>query len=329
MWAREFIKDMAKNPKNTLILWLAASFSIIGFVAGFNATVDPFGYFGTNRIGYYFSSERQFKYNLVKSYDYNAILLGDSRIAYTDPAFIDLRRFRFVNGGIGGASVAEYVSLLSASRLDRLKLVVMGLHYRDLTDCSQEALPRESKSWGGARFAASWTQLRYAIEGLIFRAHGSSPRYHADGTRDVKDRYFAEAILEGKTARYWSKIQNDIPQDPSASLPIELDAKCRQLLSDVRELADRYGFAFVVVFLPRNSDLLEHLHWDTPDARNTIGRFVSEVGDIVPHVVDLSSSSFSDSRNYWLNDATHFKPDIGAQILENAIIQSIGAQAAN
>ncbi len=319
---------MAKTPTNALNLWLAASLSIIGLVAGFNATVDPFGYFGTNRIGYYFSSERQFKYNLVNSYDYNAILLGDSRIAYTDPAFIDLPRYRFVNGGIGGAAVAEYVSLLSASRLARLELVVMGLHYRDLTDCSQEAAPRETSAWGAPRFAASWTQLRYAIEALIFRAHGGSPRYHADGTRAVNDRSFEEAILAGKTARYWRKIQNDIPQDPSTSLPIELDAKCRQLLSEVRELAERYRFSFVVVFLPRNSDLLEHLHWDTPAARQTIGSFVAQVGEIVPHVVDLSSSSFSDSRNYWLNDATHFKPDIGAQIIERAISKSIGAQAA-
>ena len=97
---------MTKTP-SLLFIWLIAVLGSTGFVAGFNVAVDPFGYFGTNRIGYYFSSEREFKYSIVKSYDYNAIILGDSRIAFTDPAYIARPEFRFVNGGIGGSSLAE------------------------------------------------------------------------------------------------------------------------------------------------------------------------------------------------------------------------------
>ena len=68
---------MSKIARNALILWLATALSIVGFVAGFNFAVDPFGYFGRNSIGYYFSSERQFKFNIVRRDDYNAIVLGD------------------------------------------------------------------------------------------------------------------------------------------------------------------------------------------------------------------------------------------------------------
>ena len=131
---------MTRTPR-LLVIWLVAVLGSIGFVAGFNVVVDPFGYFGTNRIGYYFSSEREFKYSMVKSYDYNAIILGDSRIAFTDPAHIARPEFRFVNGGIGGSTIAEEVALLSASHLDRLKLVVLGLVYGDLTNCSRAAEP--------------------------------------------------------------------------------------------------------------------------------------------------------------------------------------------
>ena len=90
---------MRKTSK-LLLLWLAAALSMVGFVGGFNIVIDPFGYFGTNSLGYYFSSERQFKFSLVSGYDYNAILLGDSRIAFTDPSYITLSGYRFVNGAL-------------------------------------------------------------------------------------------------------------------------------------------------------------------------------------------------------------------------------------
>jgi hypothetical protein len=66
---------------------------------------------------------------------------------------------------------------------------------------------------------------------------------------------------------------------------------------------------------------------ESPEARQEIGGFVSEVREIVPHVVDLSISSFSDSENFWLDDSTHFKPAIGARIVEEAIDRTVGAQA--
>src|SRR5680860_1528559 len=123
---------MHKNSRNALILWFATALSIFVCVAGFSSVVDPFGYFGNNTIGYYFSSERQFKLGLVNGGDYNAIILGDSQIAFTDPSYIRRPDYKFVNGGIGGASVREQLALLSASQLDRLKLVVFGLTFGDL-----------------------------------------------------------------------------------------------------------------------------------------------------------------------------------------------------
>src|SRR6185312_11152228 len=128
---------MSKVAINALILWLATALSIVGFVAGFNFAVDPFGYLGRNSIGYYFSSERQFKFNIVRRDDYNAIVLGDSRIAFTDTSLIARPGYSFVNGGIAGASLAEQVALLSAARLDRLKLAVFGLQYSDVGGCSE------------------------------------------------------------------------------------------------------------------------------------------------------------------------------------------------
>jgi hypothetical protein len=317
---------MGKTTGNALILWLATALSIVGFVAGFNFAVDPFGYFGWNTIGYYFSSERQFKFNIVRRDDYNAIVLGDSRIAFTDTSLIARPEYSFVNGGIAGASLAEQVALLSATRLDRLKLAVFGLQYSDLRQCSDKFVPRSPESLDGLRFAASWLQLGYAIEGLIARGKGKGPEYHADGTRSPVSKLIVELGVEGKTPRYWGKIQRDLPEDPKAAPRFELEAGCRQLFREARDLADQYGFALVVVFLPRNGDFLSRVNWDAPDARQKIEEFVSQVREVVPHVVDLTISSFSDSQNFWLDDSTHFKPAIGARVVEEAIGRSLGAR---
>jgi hypothetical protein len=318
---------MTKAAKDAVFLWLATALSIVAFVAGFNFAVDPFGYFGRNTIGFYFSSERQFKFNIVKRDDYNAIVLGDSRIAFTDTSLIARPGYSFVNGGIAGASLADQVELLAAARLDRLKLAVFGLQYSDVGGCSEKFAPQDDESLDAFRFAAAWLQFAYAIEALIARAKGEAPEYHADGTRSPVSKLIVELGVDGKTQRYWRKIQRDLPNDPKAAPRFELGAECRQLFGEARQLADQYGFALVVVFLPRNTDFLSRVNWDSPDARKEIEGFLSQVREVVPHVVDLSISSFSDSRNFWLDDSTHFKPEIGARIVEEAINRSVGAQA--
>jgi hypothetical protein len=326
---------MSTTPTKLLVIWFAAALSLVAFVAGFNVVVDPFGYFNRNTVGYFFSSERQFKYSIVKSYDYNAILLGDSRIAFTDTSQINRPEYTFVNGGIGGASLEELVALLAASRLDRLKLAVFGLQFGDLAHCIVDdespsrlvttSAPVEYGSWDALRFAASWTQLMYATDALWIRAQGGTPKYHEDGTRSVVSKHFEESLLDGKTARYWHKIEKDIPQEGDGA-NYHLGERCRQLFSEARTLANRHGFTLMIVFLPRNSDLLKELHWETARARDQIRQFLSEVEEVVPHVVDLSNSAFSESRNFWLNDSMHFKPVIGAKVVTEAI-NRMGAQA--
>jgi hypothetical protein len=318
---------MSKAAINALILWLATALSIVGFVAGFNFAIDPFGYFGSNAIGYYFSSERQFKFNIVRRDDYNAIVLGDSRIAFTDTSLIARPEYTFLNGGIVGASLAEQVALLSASRLDRLKLAVFGLQYTDLGGCSVKFDPQHVESFNVLRFAASWLQFTYSIEALIERGEGVAPEYHADGTRSPISKLIVELGVDGKTPRYWKKIQNDLPDDPKAVPGFKLGADCRQLLVKARELEDQYGFTLVIVFLPKNSDFLKRVNWESPEAQRGIGRFLSEVREVAPHVVDLSISPFSDSENFWLDDSTHFKPAIGARVVEEAIDRSVRSQA--
>ena len=108
--------------------------------------------------------------------------------------------------------------------------------------------------------------------------------------------------------------------------PEHLAAACREPLETARALADRYGFALVVVVLPLNNDILERLDLRTGEAQERIGKLLTEVQKIVPNVVDLSSSRFSDSGNFYTDDPAHFKPLIGALVVQEAISRSLRAQ---
>ena len=303
---------------SAVLIWMVTALSVVSFVAGFTIQVDPFGYFGTNSVGYYFSSERQFKRNLVKTRSYNAIVLGDSRIAYTDTSAVKHPKYVFVNGGIGGSDLAEQVALLKSSQLERLELAILGLQYADLNGCADTELT--SSFWDALRFSASWTQLLYAIEAVQARARGDSPSYRADGTRSATSKRFAEAMVDSKTNRYRQKVEE---HRKAPGTRLQLHDRCRALLADAKRMADKHGFDLVVVFLPRNSDLFTVVDRNNIARRGQIYALVSELKGITPNVVDLTESRLGESSNFWSDDPIHFRPEIGAEIIETAIQQSI------
>jgi hypothetical protein len=327
------------NPKRRiarvrLLQWLTAAAVAIAVPAGFVAAVDPFGFFGTNTVGYYYSSEREFKPNLVRAAPYDALALGDSRVAYTDTSLIGLP-YRFLNGGIGGGTLWDAVTVLRASRLGDLKLVVIGLTYGSFArpgSCEEKRSPERSPVaafldrllepiFEPIRFSASWLQLWYAVDALRAKAKGEPPYYRPDGTRVSTDKDLSDATLPGKTERYWSLIRHDAeviaavtPTQPG----LVVDETCLRLLAGMVDLARQHGFRLVLVFMPLNRDFLDAglAAWLASDYSR---RSIVRVREVAPYVVNLFDSRFSDSANFWLHDPNHFRPHVGARMIEEAI----------
>ena len=318
---------MTTRSSRLIILWLAVAATTIALPAGFVAAVDPFGYFGTNTLGYYHSSERQFKRSLARGGDYNALILGDSRIAFTDPSYINLPQYRFLNAGIGASRLSEQLTVLLNSRLDKLDLVVMGLNFNSLSrDCPVDPAA-ELSWWDSIRFSAAWTQLWYAATTLRLKAKGAPPEYHRDGTRDVTSKNAVEAALSGKNARYWNALQRDSEnlQELFENRPfgMNLAEACVRALAHVQALADRHGFRLLLVFVPVNRDLLIRVDWKSWHTSEQSRRSFRRLLDITPNVVDFLDSPYSDSGNFWLHDSRHFKPEIGARLIEEAIRMTV------
>jgi hypothetical protein len=308
-----------KNKVDGLALWVASALSIIMFVAGLNATVDAFGYFGTNRIGYYFSSEREFKANLVRQADYDALIMGDSRIAFTDPKFISTLNYKFLNAGFAAATLPEIYALLRGAQLSTLKLLVLGVRYDDLSQCKAKAQQAPS-FWDPLRYSASWSQLEHTVQALHAKFAGVTAGFHKDGTRSSEEKTLRDASLNGqKSSRYWAKV---MPRKQVWQGDAVFSDRCLGLLADIRQLALAHGFEFVVVVLPYNNDIIADADWDAWFTAPERKRQFERLRRVIPNFVDFANSELSASQNFWLHDPLHFLPSVGAKIIERAVEQS-------
>jgi hypothetical protein len=315
---------MKKKRTNGLLLWIASALAMVLFIGGFNVTIDPFGYFGTNTIGYYFSSEREFKANLVRQTDYDAIVMGDSRIAFTDPKYIRDLPNKFLNAGFASATLPEMYALLRMARLSELKLLVLGVRYDDLKQCKDNALEAPS-FWDPLRYSFSWSEFGYALQTLHARFVGQLANYHEDGTRSSEEKMLRDASLGGeKNSRYWSKV---MPKRNAWQRDAIFSDRCLAILRNIRELSLSNGFEFVLFVLPYNSDIIADSNWDAWFTAPEQQAQFDHLRRIVPTFVDFANSPFSASQNFWLHDPNHFLPKVGAQMIEKAVKLSRDHQA--
>jgi hypothetical protein len=317
-----------KRPHRLLLSWLAAVAVTAAVPAAFVASVDPFGYFGTNTVGYYYSSERQFKQHLIRTANYNALVLGDSRIAFTNPSLIKMPAYRFLNAGIGGSSFGEQMEMLVNSKLNDLDLVVFGLTYKSLSvhgNCSED-LDAEASLWDPIRYSASWTQSWYAISALWARHTGERPYYHPDGTRDSTRQDATDATLTERQPNYWRVIFHDaIGLDrlyEERPFGIAWIDDCLRLLERAKAMSERHGFRIIIVFLPLNRDLLNQFDFKAWLSSEQSKRAFAQLRGIIPHVFNFVDSPYSHSDNFWRADPAHFKPHVGARLMEEAIKRS-------
>ena len=90
---------------------LGSTAAILGLVGLFNWLVDPYMVFGNNRLGgIYISGEREMKLYLVRNSPHQALLIGSSKMAHTDPDSI--RGYRFLNVSFSNAQPEEIISYL-------------------------------------------------------------------------------------------------------------------------------------------------------------------------------------------------------------------------
>lgn len=296
-----------------------------GLVAAVNVAVDPFGFFGANRTGLFFNDERTFKLMQVRNYPHDALLLGDSRVAYIDPE--DMTKPRFFNAAFGGASLDEMLWFWE-NYDGNARLLVIGLLYADFS--GRPAIDEELKAhtWRDYfRYALSFELLKRSMEALERWRMGEPPTYNENGSRSAREKR-VEELAQTTAGAFLSKAAQpavDATEVDPCSRP---ERRSRRDAADPRwerlqriaDIAERRGVKLVLFMHPRHPDDLFGHKEQTRDRQ-----FVSRINflcSLDAKFLDFTASDFSDPRNFWLADRLHYKPEVGLSLLTEVLRRS-------
>lgn len=214
------------------VTWLAALVvSALLVQGGFNALVDPYGFYGSPIDIERTTTVRELKLDLLRraSPPPEALILGSSRVRMLDPALAEKRfgvRFFHAGGPVGG--VADWLTFTGHAVRDLgypIRLVIVGadppsftsqpnlwLHpvsYRELRPHLRWPLLTWVRSWvnllSPEQTSLSWKRLTVQTDESVRRTRlGFAQPWRRDGFRPFNPPLDAEEIFQGNLEAYKS-----------------------------------------------------------------------------------------------------------------------------
>lgn len=298
--------------RTTLATWLLAALLPLALLGGFAVGVDATGYFGLNRFGAFEGDELVIKQSMMRHYPHDALLLGDSRAAFTDPSGVP--GLSFFNAAAGGGSPADAQALLERHDLEGVELVVLLLPY-GLGDCAPSDA-RLRTDWGWVRNALTYEALARSLRYVAGRLRGELPNQRADGTRFPDSRVAVPFDWDGTRDERYLEGLEDRRDLPPLDQDVALAETCVTLLEDMRAYARARGAELVWVLAPVNEDVLRVTGTDPERLRQAIEQ---EITSRLGFALDYTVSRFSDRGNFGPRDPVHFLPERGGALLRSAI----------
>jgi hypothetical protein len=164
-----------------------------------NYHVDPFGYWGTNRWAYYYSSEREIKRALVRRNHYDGIVMGSSKVANMHTG--EILGYRVLNAAWSAGLPEEFCYFLNETD-PSVRFVAIGL---DLFMFNEDGFPfKEPDAYNPDRrmldYLISPRLLRRSLQTIRKRIQGAPPRIRPDGSRNYDDGYDADKSFSDEKA---------------------------------------------------------------------------------------------------------------------------------
>ena len=296
-------------------LWsVGLTLSMVSAIGAFNWIVDPYYYFGNNRLGVYISAEREAKPRMLLHYPHDALLVGNSKAAMIPAG--QLAGHRFFNGAFGGASVEEmyhFVNHFATTQALVLLSVDLG-HFSQGKPAGDLFAPRSMQD--RLDKLTSLKSVEYSCRTIRSHLSGESPHMSADGSfiarrwfelydRENPDelRYTLQT-LKGGFDRY----------DREPGTGMEYYRKMAAVLKERR-------IACVVFIPPLHEELARHLQASTNYAKILLWK--RELEAIFPRVLDYSIGPYSRAQNFFKADPVHFKPEVGGALINAEVMPKI------
>ncbi|MGA2748513.1 MAG: hypothetical protein ABSG59_07035 [Verrucomicrobiota bacterium] len=297
------------NARGFVLACLGISAAVVLALALLNYVVDPYGAFGNNRLGVFISAEREAKPILLRRYQHDALLVGDSKMGMIPAG--QLEGYRFFNASFAGASDEEEYFFLDHFATDQ-KLVVLEVDFLqcDPAVCSGDIFASRGMVSTLDSLLSAKT-VEYSARTILEHLAGTPASLEPDGSGDASG-WFKLYDRENKAVqRYKLERLFNYYDHVSPGFHLSFFGKIARLL---RQRGVRCA-AFVP---PLHAALADHLK-SSPN-RQVFDRWRDEVRAIFPDVVDLSVSSYGEPKNFFQTDPVHFKPAVGVRLLNERVI---------
>lgn len=310
-----------ERARKVLLTWaLCMMLPIVG-LGGFTVGTDASGYFKLNDFGSYGGDELLIKASLMQHRPHNALLLGDSRAAYTKPPEMD--DLKFFNAAAGGASPGDMMTLLRQHDLEGVRLVVWMMYAGDFLASCQPETSRLSEPMNPVRYALTWDAVQNSVDHIERRLLQAVPDHQPDGTRFAGKRMMEVPGREGERSAEYLKQVRAAGDDHPFEESFEDSEPCARTIEEARRYVEERGAEFMMVLPPVNQDILDATGSDSRQVRRILEEKIEPYRSFI---FDFTASRYSDASSFPPRDELHFRPEIGGEVLSEAIAEFCGQE---
>jgi len=337
---------MTNRHFKAYLIVLGSTVSLYFIVAiSTNWLIDPFNELGRNRIGLFFSTQRQAIQSIIKM-DHNALLLGSSRIQEIPAS--ELKHYQFANLAFPDAKAEEEYFLLK-KYLRNEKLVIIGLDFYIFNDRQFPVLKMNDWSdhlFGRLEYLTSFNVFKSSIIALYKWHMKQSPSMTKDEWEDNElystVQMSKKAVLgfnqstesgsisgEAKEAcdtqgdpildEYYNQHSRDLygVLENNHYRRFHFSNERMEYLKKIKQLLESHGTRYIVFFNPE-SDATHFLTKKTGN-EELFFHWKELVRKIFPNVKDFSCSGYSAKENYFPGDGFHYQPEVGVKIINSLL----------
>ena len=159
-------------------------------VGTINWSIDPHSYFGHNTGSVYVDNDRYLKRVLAVQGNFDALLLGSSKVAAIDPDDISREGLKFFNAGLLAAAPEDMLFLLE-DIADNQKLALIGFDFfmfNSTAEPYRKAWHQDAKALGPwYQYLFSISTLQASLSNAYDRMSGKKPLVFQDGQRNPEN----------------------------------------------------------------------------------------------------------------------------------------------
>lgn len=290
-------------------LIVGCSITLIAFV---NFLVDPYTYFGNNKLGIHINAERQFKPLAVyRGAGTHALIIGNSKTAMIDPA--DLKsELTFFNASVGGLLAEEMLDLVERIP-PNTPLVIIGFDLGQFTDSVPIKSPPfpETLASEFPNYLFSRQTFTYSLKTLTSALRGKTPKFSELGAFETSGWFkHYDTLDQQRIDSHWKIFEENLHL-------LKLSDKRLQLLVQMRAELDNKKIpyqTFINIIHEKELSILEK-----SSAIGTYQQWKKHIFKQFPNTIDLSNSEWSSANNFFRSDPVHYYPEVGAKFMNEII----------